>query len=139
MIVQHKQKNTSCVKSALLSENKNLKKYSLSKRKKNKMPFWNSKPTEEEEKLIDDLKKQQRKQLESLFEYYQVLEKYRDELQSDLKVLQKNYDDAKAAKEGPALPPSAVVKLGDAEMTEDDAVDWVAEVIQFSNKYSSMK
>jgi hypothetical protein len=101
--------------------------------------LFNSKPTEAEEVQIEELRKKQRKQLEALFNYYQTLEKYREELQEDLKKLQKDYDEAKAAPVGPPLPPSPVVKLGDVEMTEDDAVDWVAEVIQFSNKYSSMK
>ena len=96
------------------------------------MPFWNSsKISDDEEKLIEELRKQQRKQLEQLFAYYQTLEKYRNELNEDLAELQKNYDDAKAAPAGPPLPASPIVKLGEVDMTEDDAVDCVAECIQF--------
>ena len=92
-----------------------------------------------EQQQVDELRSSQKKQLEALFAFYESLERHRNELKADVAVLESAIAAAKAAPVGQPLPPSPIVRLGDVEMTLDDAVDWVAECMEFSNKYSSMK
>ena len=95
--------------------------------------------TPEEEQQIQDLNSQNRETMNKLFLHFQALEEYRDQLNEDVRELEQRVAEARAASTGTPATASPQVRLGSVEMTEDDAVDLVAECVQFSQKYSSMK
>lgn len=93
----------------------------------------------EEERKVQELVNTNKQKLEALYAHLQLLEKYHGEIQEDISVLEADVEAAKAAPQGAGPPPAKTVRLGDIEMTDDDVKNCIAETIQLSTKYSSMK